>query len=230
MTNPTCVVCPQLRRDRDPNQYERAQACAPCRVALADLVTEVGDTYRMLPASLYRDHAVGARTRGGNTEPPLPFVADVWDLLQPVRGGAVRDSAGDQIGHHSVATVLDSWIRDWVDTRALGEVGPEPHPTAQTQWLATRVDWACDSHTAVDEFAHEIHSLAGTLRRYAAAEEPRPQRVVGVACRRCDLKTLAKLADGTGDVECQNPACRAILRATEYDRWTRLLAAAGKGR
>ncbi len=226
-----CVVCPQLH-SRAPRHYERAQVCEPCRARLAQTLTDIGRGHGDLPQHLERGAGFGQYVRGGEVEAPLPFREDVWDLLLPVRPTPNVVGLDDllcQIGHVSVATLLDSWIRDWCHLRGKSERGRPGYVSAMVVWLGNRLEWACDHHPAVDEFASEINGLWSVMRRYVGVDEPRPTPCRGVPCRRCDLKTLARLADGSGDVECQNAACRTVYRADEYTRWVRLVAAAVSG-
>lgn len=222
---PRCNVCPQLRSASKPRQYERPPVCEQCRERLADLLAEVSQLYNALPGSLERGVGVGQRVGGGEVEAPLPFQEDVWDLLLPASHTTIHDPFGDQIGYQSAATVLDSWARDWRDVRAMGEVGPGGTVAASTAWLRDRVDWACDNHPAIDEFAAELRALAAAIRRFVPRENARPQPCKGVPCRRCDMLTLARLSDGSGEIECQNPDCRTVLTSDEYRQWVGLVAA-----
>lgn len=224
----TCVLCVQLRPKSKPRVYYQAQACGGCRGILRDTLAEIPESYALLPDSLERGGGVGERIRGGEVEAAMPFREDVWDLLQPVRYPPIRAFLADQIGFLSVATVLHGWTRDWCDIRGKGENGPVSDVVAMVGWMVERTEWACDEHPAVDEFAAEIRTLSDELKRLVGDAIRRPQRCKGVPCRRCDLMTLARLADGSGDVECQNGNCKTIYRADEYDRWTRLVAAAVK--
>jgi hypothetical protein len=217
-----CLTCPHLHHNK-PRIYARAQVCDRCRLHLADMLTAVPDLYHRLPEHLERGTSVWERVSGGDTEAPLPFVEDVWDLLLPYRAKLTGE---DQVGYLSVITVVTTWTRDWATYRAKRELGAVVTVTDHVRWLADRLDWACDDHPAVDEFAAELRTLTRAMRRHVGPETSRPQPCVGVPCRRCDWKSLARLADGSGDVECQNPACRTIYRPAEYTRWVGLLAAA----
>lgn len=119
-------------------------------------------------------HANGAATSGqhvsGSREAPLPIRVDTIDLtlhanvsaLRPDRRGTVY--SGDQIGRLSAATVLDTWTRDWADSRQLDEHLPPATVQALASWLANRIPWAAEYHPAVDEYAKEIRDLLGALR------------------------------------------------------------------
>jgi hypothetical protein len=217
-----CLTCPHLHGHK-PRVYNRAQVCDRCRQHLADMLVGIPGLYAQLPEHLERGTSIWERVSGGEPEAALPFVEDVWDLLLPLR----RPLAGrDQIGYLSVITVVTTWTRDWADHRGKRELAALATVGGHTRWLVDRIDWACDDHPAIDEFAAELRALTRAMRRYVGPETSRPQPCIGVPCRRCDQKALARLADGSGDVECQNPACRTIYRPAEYTRWIGLLAAA----
>lgn len=139
-------------------------------------------------------------------------------------------TARDQIGYPSVATVLGSWVRDWHETRAMGESVPVPTVPVLARWLRDRLDWACDRHPAVDDFVAQLRALRQALRVACRDFPPRPEHCQGVPCKRCDLLSLYRATDGSGRVECTTADCGAILTATEYEDWTRLLAEWAKRR
>jgi hypothetical protein len=128
--------------------------------------------------------------------------------------------AADQIGRISVASVLNSWVRDFCEARR--EHGPEPVVPALVRYLLDRLDWAYEVHTAVDEFFHEIHDLWRALYAATGLTEPRPELCVGVACPSCDMRTLWRVPSSIY-IEC---ACGHLLTEDEYRAWTRLCAAA----
>lgn len=229
-----CIACPQLHGNK-PRLFMRAQVCDRCRTHLADLLAAVPDLYARLPEHLERSTGVWERVSGGDVTAALPFVEDVWDLLLGYRSPAVtlsktpedrREDMLCQVGYLSVITVVTTWTRDWATHRRKRELAALATVEDHTRWLTDRLDWACADHPAVDEFAADLRALTRAMRRYIGPETSRPQPCVGVPCRRCDWKSLARLADGSGDVECQNPACRTIYRPDEYTRWVGLLAAA----
>lgn len=226
MTEHRCCVCPQLRPG-EPRHYERPHVCDGCRARLAALLTEVGDNTALLPRELTPGASSEQRV-SGSREAPLPFRVDALDLLMPAHTGTVHDTHGDQIGYLSVATILNLWARDWCDVRGRGERHPPPVVVELVAWLGNRTEWACDHHGAVDEYAAELSTLARVLRHIVEPTDPRPQLCHGVPCRRCDLLSLYRSTDGTGDVECHNPECRTMYRAEDYHRWTALLAASAR--
>lgn len=229
-----CCVCAQLRPNHQPRRYDTPNACNGCRRHLATMLDEIPDRYAKLPANLIRSSSGwNARVTGGEVTAALPFVEDVHDLLGAVDERTAHDQA-EQVGYRSVATILYGWVRDFCGIRDRGETGvatTDPSPLIvgiMARWLRERVDWACDQHPAVDEFAADMRRLHHALGRFTGSKEPKPEPCLGVPCKRCDFKALVKLADGSGDVECQNPDCRMVYRADEYERWVRLVAAAVK--
>ena len=171
----------------------------------------------------------------GSRERPLPINASTADLQAPAKvpslapstrrpGEAPTGWPEDQIGHLSVATILDGWARDWRDTLFPGQHLPPAQVDELAAWLRVRLADACDQHPAITEFADELKTLRGTLRVMAGETEPQPERCDGVPCRRCDMRMLFRRTDASGDVDCVNPDCRAAYRANEYQDWVKELA------
>jgi len=214
-----CVTCPQLRAG-EPRIYERAQCCEGCRSRLSQLLREIMAMHTLLPIVMVPGQSQGQRVSGSRT-PPLPLRVDPLDLTLPARAGAVHDVLGDQIGHLSVATVLDSWVRDWSDTLRIGDQLPGIGVGSLVLWLRNRLTDACDTHGAIDVFAFEIRNLHRTLRVVTGLQEIRPEHL-DVPCRRCDLLDLHRLP-GQDRVECLS--CGDLLTEEEFHRWCGLLAA-----
>jgi hypothetical protein len=162
----------------------------------------------------------------GTSEGRVPARLTVVDLSLPARGEGIYDPTGmqgrwqDQIGHVSVASVLDLWVRDWRELRDRGERLPEPTVAGLCVWLGNRLDWACDQHPAVDEFASEIRTLAATLVGVLGLIETDDYKI-GIPCRGCDMLTLYQ-RNGSEVIECTS--CAQLLSGEEYERWTGLLA------
>jgi hypothetical protein len=171
----------------------------------------------------------GAPRVHGSREAPVPISVDRTDLLSDARvlnlTKVYEQQREDQIGYLSAATVLDGWCRDFAETRR--ESAPEPIPAAQCRYLADRLDWAFNTHPAVDEFAGEVGDLWHTLRRAAGLTMPQPELCAGVPCRRvdCDLKTLYRVP-GSDYIECAS--CGLLLTQDEYAAWCGLLSAAAR--
>jgi hypothetical protein len=124
--------------------------------------------------------------------------------------------SGDQVGEPSAPTVLESWARDWQTYR--WALLPEPSVAALSRWLTERLDWACDEHPAIDDFAYELNDLARRLRPRA----PKPELKLGVPCRECDKVSLYRWP-GSDYVECGS--CPCLMTPDEYRRWTELISA-----
>lgn len=211
--------------------YDRAQVCEPCRRRLDSILHDIATLWPHIPAAMHPGSNGAGQRVSGSREAPLPLRVDVLDLTMPAREPTPTPQARrwpeDHTGAMSAATVLDQWARDWLSYGAPGRL-PEPDVGPLVSWLRVRLEWACDHHPAIDEFAGELRDLLSTLRRTVGGTSPKPQRCDGVPCRRCDLLTLFRLVDGSGDIECGNPACRAIMRADEYATWCRLSAVPAK--
>lgn len=134
-----------------------------------------------------------------------------------------RGQALDQVGDPPPAVLLDSWARDW--QTYLHDDLPPATVAHLCRWFTARLDWALRSHPAMDDFHAEINTMHARLWTEAGRHDARPELCVGVPCRRCDLLSLWRNTDGSGDVECHNPDCRTLYRADEYREWLRLVTA-----
>jgi hypothetical protein len=210
-----CVVC------QDPERVPgRGQVCESCRLPLPALLRDIADLHAHLdltPGS----GSTGPRVSGSH-EPPLPLRIDALDLTMPARAGTVHDDHGDQVGHPAVATVLDQWVDDWRGTRATGEGRPAPTVPALVGWLTVRLDWACESHPAVDEFVAEMRRLRSILRAVSGDAPARPQRLT-LPCQDCNQLALVRVVAR----EVRPVCCRACGRSwseNEYAEWVGVLA------
>lgn len=163
MTEPTypCVIC---RR----NLPRYGMVCTACHIRVDDLLGEIADLYATLPEHLERGRVAGGQKVSGSREAPLPLRIDPLDLSMPAREPnptpQSRLHPEDHAGAMSVASRLDSWVRDWREVRAMSEHPPDPTVVVLVGWLRNRLDWACDHHPAVDEFAVEMRQVHGALR------------------------------------------------------------------
>ena len=177
----------------------------------------------------------------GSRERATPVNLDTVDLANDARRpnatAAARQHPDDQIGHLSVATVLDSWVRDLRDTLWPGLHLPPATVPELVAWLlvgvsdtspGARIDDACDRHPAIDEMAIELHELRRTLRGALGESEPQPERIEGVACRGCDLRTLFRQPGDYYRAECG--ACGLLYTEAEYVEWVGELAADERGK
>lgn len=170
---------------------------------------------------------------GGSTERPVPIRIDPTDLLAPARAGsaAVRmrgdwwlNPGGDpdQVGHLSVATELQTWVRDWASERRERE--PDPQVPVLCRWLADRLDWAVHHHPAVDEFERDVHRIHSALRA-VVGDFPAPAKAMEAACPACDcLSLFQRYAEDW--IECGE--CGRILRPEEYADYVRGLIAGAR--
>jgi hypothetical protein len=135
--------------------------------------------------------------------------------LVTANGRPVMVPAGDQTGQRPVAVVLDSWVRDWIETRAMRETRPAPTVPQLRQWLANRLGWACDHHPAIDEFATEVTQELYALRAVLAVSHQKLR--LPYACPACEHASLVRDPGGGEVVECQN-----CDEAWEHDQFGRL--------
>lgn len=202
--------------------------CQHCLTNTTSVLAEIAELYTRLPAHLMRAGTVQPRV-SGTPATGAPFNVDVWDLLAPARpdGGYVYDPNHDQTGAVPVAELLHSWARWWAETRNQRETPPDTVPSLVT-WLRNRLEWAAEHHPAVADFIGEIRRLRGRLAAAVGEVDPPPERCHGVPCRRCDLLSLYRRPDGSGEVDCHNPDCQAIYHPDEYRQWVALNAAAAR--
>ena len=217
MTEHACVCCPQLRVNAEPRIYERGQVCQGCRSRLRSLLAEILDCYAQLETS---PGSGGGQKVSGTPEHRLPLNVDVLDLSMPPPLRHVHDELGDQVGHPGVAAVLDSWARDW-QTHRWSHL-PPPTVASLTGWLLERLEWACDEHPAIAEFADELRALTAVVRSAAGMTRPPVERKVGVPCRGCEYMTLFRWS-GSDYIECSS--CSVLMTPDEYTRWVQLISA-----
>jgi len=215
MTEHLCVTCSQLRQG-GPRIYDRKQCCEGCRARLLSMLVEVVEHF--VSVDVRKGRKAGVRV-SGSREAPLPLLVDPLDLRMPPQLGTVHDTFGDQIGEISVATVLESWARDW-QTYWWATL-PPPSVGQLSHWLGLRLEKACDEHPAIDEFALAVRELIRTLRRVNGQLGPMFD-LLDVPCRRCDWLSLVPVAQ-QDRVECLH--CGDLASGEEYARWTGLLAA-----
>lgn len=157
----------------------------------------------------------GAPRVAGTGERSLPIRVDPTDLLAAARPASLAVAvtgryASDQIGHLAVATELEFWARDWADTRR--ESCPYPTVPLLARWLLDRLDWACSTHPALDEFATKLRDLRGSLTAAAGRLEPFPTPV-DRPCPSCRWWALSK-APGEDLIRCGH--CDRALSDDEY--------------
>lgn len=216
---PTCVVCLHRRPYLPP-------VCGGCRTRLGHQLRELPNLYALLPTALIPTPNPGQRI-SGTPEHPLPISVSVVDMLaaarQPNPTEQGRRWPEDQTGLLSVASTLDQWVRDWRDLRNKRERLPNPTVAALTRWLDVRLEWACDHHKAIDEFALELrHTM--TAMRTALALRRHIDRLQA-PCPTCDVRALYREVDpdkGADDyISCGN--CDRLWTEIEYVRLAAIL-------
>jgi len=145
-----CVCCQH-------REAEWPRVCNGDRQRLRDTLRQIVELYAELPAALEPGRGGGPRV-SGSREAPLPLRLAALDMLGPGTP-SVSDRFADQVGELPPAVLLDQWVRDWVDARDQAEHVPPPVVAGLVTWLLNRLDWACDDHPAIDEFAQEITKL-----------------------------------------------------------------------
>lgn len=166
-----CVCCPALSPSREPRYVERANVCESCRPFLANLLAEIPGLVAQTTDKIHPERVSGEKV-SGSRELPAPVNLAALGVTQPpyVRGPRadgvldVGDAIEDQIGIPQPAVILDQWVTDWIDLRAHGEHPPNPDIDAIVTWLWNRLEWACDEHPAIEEFAQELKTMIRKLR------------------------------------------------------------------
>ncbi len=235
------MICPICQR----RQALQPQACEPCRAWLPGVLTDIGKLHAQVEPAR---RAGGGPKVSGSRDAPLPVHLDAIDLTAPARQGSLLPHANaqlhqhaaivhrtrtlerhdyaalwkDQIGHLSVATELETWVIDWIGQRELGEHRPEPTVAILLNWLTVRLDWACDHHLAIDEYAEAMRQLRASLRTAAGDQPTRPEPIIGIPCSHCDLAALIRDPGSQWHAECGN--CGKLYSDDEYRRWTGLQA------
>jgi hypothetical protein len=183
-----------------------------------------------LPAGPINSRAWSARVSGSAT-PPIPIRIDPVDLTGPARPATwtlyARGLLGlddDQIGTLSVATILWRAVAEWA--AALGHAELElPRPTVPIMcaWLRERLDWACEHHPRIADFADELRELQGVLLAANGLIEA-PPKLMEARCPSCGNLGLHQAHD-EAHIECAT--CPAVvLSPAEYADYARTLIAA----
>ena len=228
-----CVI--DQRRETD-----SPLVCPPCRRGLSDTLRELVDAYavlsftdpgEVLDAGPVRAPNASARV-SGSREAPVPVSLDLVDLTLPAREGSraphTRGVLGlddTQVGYLSVATELDTWVRDWLGySWCPGDHLPVPTVATLANWLSVRVDIACDHHEAIDEFAGDMRRMLRECQRAVGDVPVRPVVLDGVPCAtpECDGILLHRSGD---DYWAECGLCGRLWREDEYRQWVALVAA-----
>jgi hypothetical protein len=139
----------------------------------------------------------------------------VWHrgLARDGNGDPVWVPAGDQVGPVPTAAFLDEWVGDWAELRGRREYGPQRTVPLMAGWLRARVDWACDHHPAVVDFATELISAVCAVR--AALNVSRRPTWYDKVCAQCKLLALYRRDANAAYIECRN--CGTLVTDAEYE-------------
>ena len=150
----TCTALKQSKKNPEPklNRPKGLRVCGWCRDRLETLLRELPDAYALVDTQPVRG-TTEILSRVFESKPPLSV--DALSLLGP--------------GWDTPPARLAWWCRDWSET--LQQAPPGETVTETTRWLLARLDWACNEHDAVDEFATDLRQLAASLRPYAGADD-----------------------------------------------------------
>jgi Zn ribbon nucleic-acid-binding protein len=233
MNERICVLCTHYHPRADPHPPDRGQTCAAGRRRLEQEVMALRSAYRRL-LELERvepgaNDAASRRLPAAPVPPPsnqpnvtgskerrIPLT-DVADLTAAAQLGGVTDPFGDQVGHHSVATVLNEWVRAWHERYFANQTRPAPEAGRLFGWLlGVRLELVCDADPAITDFAAEVGELRGLIRRHLGETTPKKQPMWGVPCPRCDLMSQLMLGPEDPDKyrECAN--CGKLMTQDEY--------------
>jgi Zn ribbon nucleic-acid-binding protein len=228
-----CVLCAYYHPRADPHPADRSQTCINGRRRLEHELMVLGSSYRRLLEMQVDD--TGAKDAASKSLPAGPVPApsrqpsvsgskerripltDVADLTAPAQIGAVHDPFGDQVGHHSVATVLNEWVTAWHERFFGNQKRPAPTVEALLAWLiGVRMDLICDADEAVVDFAVELRDLRAAIYGHLGENKRKPQPMWGVACPRCNLTSQLMLDPEDPDHyrECAN--CGKLMTQDEY--------------
>lgn len=217
-----CPICTPHRTT--PRYPTRPQTCDPCRTWLTNTLQTIPALHHTLE-NTNPAHAALAANQGtrvsGTTEGHAPTNIDTLDLTSTARiPNPIAGWNDDQTGHLPVASILDTWVRDWANQRGKGEKLPIPTVPELSNWLTNRLEDACDNHPSIEEFAEDLRALRSTLMAANGLIDI-PDYKKGIPCPSCDYLALVR-HNGSDWIECDH--CNRLLTADEYTRWTELLA------
>lgn len=236
MSQPTCILCAYYHPRADPHAPEPGwQTCLigsrrlehdllGIRAAYLRLDEEVAaepgarDTIsQLLPGAPTPSPSNQPRV-AGSRERRLPIDAERLDLLLPVVPGYVRDPRHDQIGHHSVATLLNEWVAEWHDRWHYHESYPRTDAIHLIDWILapTRLQRICQEAEALADFAEELRGLRSRLRYALGDVEKKPVIMWGVSCPRCQLVSQLRLDPEDPDNYRECGSCGLMLSRDEY--------------
>jgi hypothetical protein len=235
MSQPTCILCAYYHPKAEPHAPEPGwQTCLSGRDRLEHELFSLRSAFLRLDEEVAVETGAkdaisqllpGAPTPSPSNQPSvsgsrerrLPIDAARIDLLLPVVPGYVRDPHRDQVGHLSVATVLNEWVAAWHDRWYPHERYPRTDAVSLIDWIRqTRLQTIAHHEEALADFADEIRELRGRLRSVFGETKTKPVAMWGVPCPHCKLISQLMLDPDDPDHyrECAN--CGAMLSRSEY--------------
>lgn len=235
MSQPICVLCAYYHPHADPHAPDRQQSCPVgrhrlehellgLRAAYLRLIetptseqASKGDALSLLLPAAPVPSPSKQPSVSGSKERQLIINADVLDLTAGAQGGVTSDPYGDQVGHLSVATVLNEWVGYWHERFYASETRPRADAVVMLGWIATvRLEYIADHDDAIADFAEEIRNVRSSLRRALGEVKPKPVPMWGITCPHCQLVSQLMLDpdDPLEYRECAN--CGLLLSPTEY--------------
>lgn len=161
-----CVLCALYRPQSKPRQPTVPQACDGCRERLSGELSGLPEAYMAVGGNLEHGRTGGER-RATGFESQAPLNVHAVSLIAP--GSVIPATDGrpypqDQLGDVPPLEQLAWWVEDWIGTRARREPMPALSIPFVVVWLKVRLEWACNDHPAIDEFAADIHRIAWALK------------------------------------------------------------------
>ena len=214
-----CVLC-RDREDREPNwAVDGTQTCLGHFERMQRALEVIPWQWSILSAA--PGSGKGQARVSGTAERSLGVSIPVLDLIGPANTGTVRDVYGDQTGMVSVASILDGWVSDWIDTRGKRETRPVPTVPRLAEWLAKRLDWAVREHPALEDFAADMRRTVAALKAANGDLPQEDEHRDGIECARCDRMALYEVDDFIECVEGKG-GCGKLLTPSEYAQWVEL--------
>lgn len=244
-----CVLC---RSDCTGHVNDDRRVHQGCRDKLRDALAEILELYALLGQELPSRVAGRGPKVSGSRDAPMPGNAEALNLRGPGARGNVdfamnpalgridpatkADPAtgllpeGDQYGTIPVFAALETWERDWRESRGLAISGTWPDLTtalaAIVRFLHAHLDWACDNHDAIDDFADEVNRVRQAMK---AARGDTPDSVYVGRCPTLvgDRPCGARLYASTWVDVIRCPQCKAKRERPEWEHLGKIMKEGG---
>ncbi len=203
--NPNPCPCLLCRTDCVKHVNDNRRVCQGHRDKTRRDLAMILVEYALLGEELAYNRSAGNGPKvSGSRAAPLPgnldaltlrgpgALGNVWFAIDPETGELDYSKADpetgllpeeDQHGQVPVFAALETWERDWRSYLGWQVTGRwtslETALTAIVRFLDAQLDWACDHHPAIDEFAAELRGVVGSMR---AARGDRPESIYVGRC------------------------------------------------